>query len=127
MKVIIASVAILILMIGTPSAFAISAFQSGFEHGVSDGKDNCFHPDGCNWYILQPGKGFKFHTWDFVKGYVTGWCSIPANNQSGSDADEAAWDCINGPESANYYLYGGLHPKIYDESGRLIPEIQPAD
>lgn len=26
--------------------FAISAYQSGFEHGVSDGKDSCLHPDG---------------------------------------------------------------------------------
>lgn len=119
--IIITAIIVAILMIGAQSAFALTDYQSGFNHGVSDGKDSCFNPGGCHWYILQPGKGFKFHTWDFVRGYVTGWCSIPANKQSGSDADEAAWDCINGPSSANYYLYGGLHPKIYDKEGKLVP------
>jgi hypothetical protein len=36
----------------------ISAYQSGFQHGVSDGKDSCTHqdtPNGCHWYILEPG------------------------------------------------------------------------
>ena len=35
-------------------------------------------------------KGFKFETEEFIRGYVTGWCSNPANNQSESDEDEAA-------------------------------------
>jgi hypothetical protein len=35
-----------------PSAFALTAYQSGFEHGLSDGKDSCTHSDECHWYIL---------------------------------------------------------------------------
>ena len=39
-----------------------------FEHGVKDAKST-------DWYILQPGNGFQFHSWDFVRGYVNGFCS----------------------------------------------------
>ena len=39
-------------------------------------------------YILQPGKGFQFHTPEFDRGYVDGFCSIAGPNYS-SDADEA--------------------------------------
>src|SRR5689334_21141187 len=56
------------------NGFAISAYESGFNHGTTDGKDSCLHTDGCHWYVLEPGKGFAFHSWDFVKGYVTGFC-----------------------------------------------------
>ena len=47
---------------------------------VRDGKK-----DGVNWYILEPRKGFQFHTWEFVKGYVNGFCSVSLH--SSSDAD----------------------------------------
>jgi hypothetical protein len=49
---------------------AKSAYQSGYEHGIHDAKNSG------NWYILQPGKGFEFHSKEFVRGYVTGYCSI---------------------------------------------------
>jgi hypothetical protein len=52
------SAIIAFLMIGAPSAFAISDYQSGFNHGVSDARDSRQHPDGCHWYVLQPGNGF---------------------------------------------------------------------
>ena len=100
MKIVISAVAVLVLMIGTQSAFAISDYQSGFNHGVIDGKDSCPHPDGCHWYILQPGKGFADHTWKFVQGYVTGFCSVSPGTSS--DADQATWDCAKGPESASW-------------------------
>ena len=58
----------IVLFMGAPFAFAQSGgllskhpqayYQSGFKHGVIDGKDSCKHPDGCHWYVLQPGKGF---------------------------------------------------------------------
>jgi hypothetical protein len=63
-KISIGAVAILVMTM----AFALTAYQSGFEHGISDGK-----MAGVNWYILQPGKDFAFHTWEFVQGYVNGF------------------------------------------------------
>jgi hypothetical protein len=53
---------------GNTKEVCSSAHQSGFEHGISDGK-----MAGVNWYILQPGKDFAFHTWEFVQGYVNGF------------------------------------------------------
>jgi hypothetical protein len=91
------AVVVLVLMIGAPAVFAETPFQSGFEHGVSDAKASC--TDRCHWYILEPGKGFQFHTWEFAHGYVAGFCSI-AGSQMSSDDDAAGWDCARGPESA---------------------------
>jgi hypothetical protein len=74
MKVLVSAVAILVLMIGaTQSAFTMSEFQSGYNHGVKDGQDNCLHPDGCHWYILGKDKGFAFHTKEFIRGYIATW------------------------------------------------------
>jgi len=92
MKILIGTIGILALLTAVaPSAFALTAYQSGFEHGVSDARS-------ADWYILQPGKGFQFHTWEFVKGCVTGFCSV--NPGTSSDADQATWDCARGPSSA---------------------------
>ena len=93
MKVLVSAVAILVLMIGaTQSAFTMSEFQSGYNHGVKDGQDNCLHPDGCHWYILGKDKGFAFHTKEFISGYIAGWCtSSPPGG--GSDADQARFEC----------------------------------
>ena len=107
-KTIVAAVINLVLLIGASvflmetqqSVFAISSYESGFNHGVIDGKDSCSHPDGCHWYILGPGKGFTFHSWDFVRGYVTGFCK--ASPGTSSDADQAGWDCDKGPDSASW-------------------------
>ena len=69
----IASIAI------TPSAFAISDYQSGFEHGMNDAATVCNHPDGCHWYILKPGSN---QTGKFTNGYFDGFCAIrPNTNQ----------------------------------------------
>ena len=109
----------------------LSEYQSGFEHGVIDWKDKCSGPNGCHWYILEPGHRFEISSWEFIKGYVNGWCSIPANNQSGSDADEGHFDCIEGPNSVRWYESGGLYPHVCtDQSGagwyiRYTPPISP--
>jgi hypothetical protein len=71
--------------------YAISPYQSGYKHGVQDGLDGRKHSDGCHWYILQPGKGFAFHTPEFNRGYVDGFCSVDPHG--GSDADEATFSC----------------------------------
>ena len=72
-------------------------YQSGYNHGVSDAHTS----DTRNWYILQPVKGFAFHTHDFIVGYVDGFCSIAGPHMS-SDSDKAMWDCARGPESAGW-------------------------
>jgi hypothetical protein len=97
MKIIISVIAIAVLVaaIGAPNAFAISVYESGFQHGVSDGRLT-----GTDWYILQPGKGFQFHTWEFVQGYVNGFCSVSPHTSS--DAESATWDCAVGPTSASW-------------------------
>jgi hypothetical protein len=108
MNIIVSTVISLVLLIGASvflmetqhAAFAISPYKSGFQHGVSDGKDSCLHTDGCHWYILEPGKGFAFHSWDFVRGYVTGFCK--ASSGTSSDSDQATFDCARGPDSASW-------------------------
>ena len=108
MKTIIATAISLVPLLVALSAFpysssdvfAISAYESGFNQGVTDGKDSCLHPSGCHWYVLEPGKGFAFHSWDFVRGYVTGFCT--ASPGTSSDADQASWDCDKGPDSASW-------------------------
>jgi hypothetical protein len=109
MKTRIAAVISVVFLIGTSvflmkkqqqPEFAVSPYQSGFQHGVSDGKDSCLHPNGCGWYVLEPDKGFAFHSWDFVRGYVTGFCK--ASPETSSDADQASWDCDKGPDSASW-------------------------
>jgi hypothetical protein len=121
MKVLVSAVAVLVLLGAVMPVLAKSDYQSGFEHGVSDGGKRCGGgPGECHWYILQPGKGFQFHTWEFVKGYVNGFCSVPGNEHTGSDADEAAWDCDKGPESANSYTCGG-NPDIVGPLYRPCP------
>jgi len=107
MKTIIVSVIVVVLMIGAQSAYAISAYQSGFQHGVSDGKINprvdCPGLEHCHWYILEPGKSFAFHTPDFNRGYVAGYCSI-SGPHTGFDAEQAFWDCDKGLDSWNYEI-----------------------
>ena len=90
-------------LIGAPAVYASTdlphakdpqaAYKAGYSHGIADGKDGCRHKDGCHWYILEPGKGFGFHTKEFNQGYIDGFCHVSPN--SGSDADEATWSCSN--------------------------------
>jgi hypothetical protein len=67
-----------------------SPYQSGYDHGASDARDDC--SDGCDWYILEPGKGFEFHTQEFIDGYIDGFCDNSPPGR-GSDADEATFNC----------------------------------
>ncbi len=60
-----------------------AAYQSGFQHGVIDGNMS----SNATSYIDQPKHGFAWHTSEFVKGYVNGYCSIPANKDVGTDDD----------------------------------------
>jgi hypothetical protein len=93
MKAILIAPAIVALLLGAiPTIYAATPYDSGFKHGVSDAKLSQRGLGGSDWYITQPGKGFAFHTQDFNKGYVDGFCSIAGSGQ-GSDADQATFDC----------------------------------
>jgi hypothetical protein len=93
MKIVSSTVAVVVVLtIGAQSAYALSDYQSGFSHGLSDGKDSCLHIDGCHWYILQPDKGFADHSNEFIRGYIAGWC-LHNPIGGGSDADQARFEC----------------------------------
>jgi hypothetical protein len=90
LKLIYLGALIPILVLIAPVAYALTPYQSGFKHGVSDAK--IANQGGSNWYILQPGKSSAFHTQAFNKGYVDGFCSI-AGSGAGSDANQATFTC----------------------------------
>jgi len=81
MKIVFGAVILVLLTIGAPSAFAqmgaplskhpISDTLSGYNDGISDAY-SC-ELNNCHLYILESGKGFQFHSWDFVRGYIIGW------------------------------------------------------
>jgi hypothetical protein len=81
-------------------------YQSGFQHGVIDGNTS----SNATSYIDQPKHGFAWHSAEFVKGYVNGFCSIPANKNVGTDNDRAAFYCPDGPSSAKWFI--GKHEHI---------------
>jgi len=81
-------------------------YQSGFQHGVTDGNTS----SNATSYIDQPKHGFAWHSAEFVKGYVNEYCSIPANKDVGTDNDRAAFYCPDGPSSAKWFI--GRHEPI---------------
>ncbi len=111
MKKVISLMVIVVLMIGAPLAYAETAYQSGFKHGVADAnhkapecaphKFPCSRPTD---YIHQPGNGFDHHTTAFVNGYIKGWCL--AHHGGGIDGNDdntyfpVSFDCDDGPISA---------------------------
>ena len=69
MKTIItATIAIVVLMIGAQSAFALTQFQSGYKHGCND-VDKL--PD--TRYINSIGHEASHHTTEFMNGYHQGF------------------------------------------------------
>lgn len=84
-------VAILVALSVT-NVSAISPYQSGYNHGLSDAQKAAPGLGGNNWYITQPEKGFAFHTQEFNRGYIDGFCSI-AGSGAGSDANQATFNC----------------------------------
>src|SRR5689334_15823802 len=85
-----------------------AAYKSGFQHGVIDGNTS----SNSTSYIDQPKHGFAWHSSEFVKGYVNGYCSIPANKDVGTDDDRAAFNCPDGPSSAKWFI--GKHEPIME-------------
>jgi hypothetical protein len=98
-KVLTATVVVTLIVVLSTSAtttvtgaYALSPYQSGYRHGVSDAQKAAQGLGGHDWYITQPGKGFAFHTTTFNRGYVDGFCSHSPPG-TGSDADEATFEC----------------------------------
>jgi hypothetical protein len=100
-------IVVVVLMIGAPSVYAETAYESGFKHGVSDARIkpsiHCPGLEHCHWYILEIGKSFAFHIPDFNRGYVAGYYSI-SGPHTGFEAEQASWDCDKGPDSWNYEI-----------------------
>jgi hypothetical protein len=73
MKIIL-SVIVVILMIGAPSAYAETAFQSGYNYGCNDAGKNIKDK-----YINSIGNGPSHHTKEFMNGYHQGFkaCAGP--------------------------------------------------
>jgi hypothetical protein len=42
-------------------------------------------------YLVEPGKGFEFHTQEFIDGYIDGFCDSSPPGR-GSDTDEATFN-----------------------------------
>jgi hypothetical protein len=78
------------IIVSNDAVASKSPYRSGYDHGASDARDDC--SDGCDWYILEPGKGFEFHTQEFIDGYIDGFCDDSPPGR-GSDADEATFNC----------------------------------
>jgi len=93
-------------MISAPAVYAETAYQSGYKHGVADGKLTTAGIDTD--YIHQPGNGFADHTTAFVDGYIKGWCStanIGGHGAGGIEPNDegptvASFDCDKGLISA---------------------------
>jgi hypothetical protein len=93
-------------MIGAQSAYAETAFQSGYKHGLADGKLVTAGIDRD--YIHQQGQGFANHTTAFIDGYIKGWCStadIGGHGAGGIEPNDdgptvASFDCDRGLKSA---------------------------
>jgi len=93
MKIVPVVISIALLIGAPPLAYAQTA---GFQHGVHDAQTS----DIGQWYILQPGQGFAFHTKQIVEDYIRGFCAISPNTSS--DAEQASLDCAQGPTSASW-------------------------
>jgi hypothetical protein len=113
------TLAMLVLMLGAQSAFAAELkdaqfskhpeadIVSGLAHGAKDAKDGCNHPDSCHQWILMRGHGFINQTQEFIKGYYYGFCSNPKfTSGGGSEADQAGFDCDQGPDGVWWVLPG---------------------
>ena len=145
MKIIHSVIAIVVafIMISAPSAFAQTgaplskhpqaAYKSGFNHGLTDGKNSCIRPDadqdkcdGNHDYVAQPGKGFINQTKEFINGYITAWCSVNPPG-SGMDSDEATfdsrvWCIVENLHSCHSFMIEG-QPR--DQGVRKNSEIRP--
>jgi len=77
MKIVSSVIGIVVLMIGAQNAYAVPAFQTGFNHGVSDAwMPNDPSRGYYGAYINQTGKGFDHHSAAFNEGYTRGWCEV---------------------------------------------------
>jgi hypothetical protein len=133
MKIVFVALAVILLLIGAQSVFAQlraphsknpqAAYQSGYRWGIHDARVTC-KPDCRNVYIFQPGKTFYFHTKEFIRGYMRGWCSTMGPDAGGMEENEASFDCkttIKNPELADWYICGG-DPQLHGWDFRACPQ-----
>lgn len=65
-----------------PIVHALTPYESGYNHGVSDGRNL-----GSRYMT-----GFADHTDPFNQGYINGWCSVQGKDAS-SDDDNYTFHC----------------------------------
>jgi hypothetical protein len=108
-------------MIGAPNVYAQTIYNatiskhpeqdilSGLEHGKADASITCEHFYKCNNWILMRGHGFINQTQEFIRGYIHGFCSNPEfAGGGGSEAEQADFNCDDGPNGVRYALPGSL-------------------
>jgi hypothetical protein len=96
-KIVPTALLALLALIAIPTAIAhaLSPYQSGYEHGVSDAKKAAQGLGHNDWYIEQPGKGYGDHTYQFNQGYVVGFNSvagIPKDYKAGFQYGTNDWN-----------------------------------
>jgi hypothetical protein len=105
MRVIIA-IPILVLLITAIPVYAISPYDDGYKHGVSDAKK--IIQGSKDLYILQPGSGgWTDHpTGEFIQGYVDA-----LNSTAGMPKDwKAGYDYLNN----DWNQHGASKPGGYE-------------
>jgi hypothetical protein len=52
--------------------------------------------------IMQPGKGFAFHSMEFNRNYIKGFCAVGGG---GSNTEEATFDCSRENDQFIFFLH----------------------
>ena len=107
LAILLFGMAILLTSIPNLQIYALSAKQSGYQHGCSDASIS--DPD--DRYINQPKKGPSFHTGSFMDGYHNGFNECNPSNHN--------YDCAIGSPGCDGLIYCDLdihdmHRSCYD-------------
>ncbi len=106
MKLVLSVVAIVALMIGAQSAFALTEYQLGFKRGASDAR---IPSVGMTPILKAAMDVIVKHPHAFFQGWMDGFCSI---DDMASDADEFTFDCSR--ESTQDQLGQGFQHGVSD-------------
>jgi hypothetical protein len=111
MKILLGSIAVLILLIGAQSAFALTEYQLGFKRGVNDANGDLSQgmgprtatQDGMIPMLKAAMDEIVKHPHTYFQGWMDGFCTI---QDIASDADEFTFDCSR--ESSQAQLGSGF-------------------
>ena len=117
MKIVLGVLAVLVLMIGAQSAFALTEYQLGFKRGLSDANADLSQgmaPRTATQQGMIPTLKAAMdeivkHPHAYFQGWMDGFCSI---QDIASDADEFTFDCSR--ESSQDQLGLGFQHGVSD-------------